>query len=58
MRFLLRPYRPLFVYLRPHVSILVLGGVLALVVSAMDGAIAWLVKPAMDDVFIKLTGKR
>jgi subfamily B ATP-binding cassette protein MsbA len=31
---------------------LALGGLLALVVSAMDGAIAWLVKPAMDEIFI------
>jgi subfamily B ATP-binding cassette protein MsbA len=46
-------YRRLFVYLRPHVPILVVGAVLALVVAAMEGAIAWLVKPAMDDIFIK-----
>jgi subfamily B ATP-binding cassette protein MsbA len=31
---------------------LALGGLLALVVAAMDGAIAWLVKPAMDEIFI------
>ena len=53
MKVLIRPYRPLFVYLRPHVSMLIVGGLLALVVSAMDGAIAWLVKPAMDDIFVK-----
>jgi subfamily B ATP-binding cassette protein MsbA len=47
------PYRRLFVYLRPHVSVLVVGSLFALVVAAMDGAIAWLVKPAMDDIFIK-----
>jgi subfamily B ATP-binding cassette protein MsbA len=46
-------YRRLFAYLRPHVPILVTGGLLALVVAAMEGAIAWLVKPAMDDIFIK-----
>jgi ATP-binding cassette, subfamily B, bacterial MsbA len=46
-------YRRLFVYLRPHVSTLVIGGLLALVVAAMEGAIAWLVKPAMDDIFIR-----
>ncbi|HXU89881.1 MAG TPA: ABC transporter ATP-binding protein [Methylomirabilota bacterium] len=50
---LLGIYRRLFRYLRPHVGMLVLGGVLALVVAAMEGAIAWLVKPAMDDVFIR-----
>jgi subfamily B ATP-binding cassette protein MsbA len=50
---LLGPYRRLARYLRPHVPLLVLGGALALVVAAMDGAIAWLVKPAMDDIFIR-----
>jgi subfamily B ATP-binding cassette protein MsbA len=47
------PYRRLGPYVRPHLSTLVIGGLLAVVVSAMDGAIAWLVKPAMDDIFIK-----
>jgi ATP-binding cassette, subfamily B, bacterial MsbA len=47
------PYRRLKPYVRPHLSTLIIGGLLALVVSAMDGAIAWLVKPAMDEIFIK-----
>jgi subfamily B ATP-binding cassette protein MsbA len=47
------PYRRLFPYLRPHLPVLVLGGLLALVVSAMEGVTAWLVKPAMDDIFIR-----
>jgi ATP-binding cassette, subfamily B, bacterial MsbA len=46
-------YRRLFVYLRPHVGTLVVGGLLALVVATMEGAIAWLVKPALDDIFIR-----
>ena len=46
-------YRRLFAYLRPYVGVLIVGGVLALVVAAMEGAIAWLVKPAMDDIFIR-----
>ena len=46
-------YRRLFAYLKPHFPVLLLGGGLALVVAAMEGAIAWLVKPAMDDIFIK-----
>src|SRR2546425_10760036 len=46
-------YWRLFVYLRPHVPMLLLGTALAVVVAAMEGAIAWLVKPAMDDVFIR-----
>jgi len=46
-------YRRLLRYLRPHAPALVVGTVLAVVVAAMEGAIAWLVKPAMDDVFIR-----
>jgi subfamily B ATP-binding cassette protein MsbA len=40
-------------YLRPHWHILVLGGLLALVVSGAEGLVAWLVKPAMDEIFLK-----
>jgi ATP-binding cassette, subfamily B, bacterial MsbA len=46
-------YRRLFRYVRPYVSVLIVGSVLALVVAAMEGAVAWLVKPAMDDIFLK-----
>jgi subfamily B ATP-binding cassette protein MsbA len=47
------PYARLIPYVRPHVPTLVLGSLLALVVAGMDGVIAWLVKPAMDDIFIQ-----
>ncbi|HKA62614.1 MAG TPA: ABC transporter ATP-binding protein [Methylomirabilota bacterium] len=40
-------------YLRPYWPILLLGGLLALVVSGSEAFIAWLVKPAMDDIFLK-----
>ena len=40
-------------YLRPHWHVLAMGGLLALVVSAAEGSIAWLVKPAMDGIFVK-----
>jgi subfamily B ATP-binding cassette protein MsbA len=46
-------YRRLLAYLRPYWHWLLVGTALALVVAAMDGAIAWLVKPAMDDIFLK-----
>ncbi len=46
-------YTRLWPYLRPYVGWLLVGTVLALLVAAMDGAIAWLVKPAMDDIFIR-----
>jgi subfamily B ATP-binding cassette protein MsbA len=40
-------------YLRPYWPVLLAGGLLALAVSASEGMIAWLVKPAMDDIFLK-----
>lgn len=40
-------------YLRPYWPILLLGGLLALLVSGAEAFIAWLVKPAMDDIFLK-----
>ncbi|MGH6689604.1 MAG: ABC transporter ATP-binding protein [Gammaproteobacteria bacterium] len=49
----LGPFRRLAVYVRPHVPMLVLGGGLALVVSVTEGLAAWLVKPVMDDIFIR-----
>jgi subfamily B ATP-binding cassette protein MsbA len=45
--------RKLVPYVRPYWAWLVVGGLLALVVSAMDGLIAWLVKPVMDGIFIR-----
>jgi subfamily B ATP-binding cassette protein MsbA len=48
----LAAYRRLGPYIRPHVPALVVGAGFALVVAAMEGAIAWLVKPAMDEIFI------
>ncbi len=48
----LGPYRRLLPYIRPHLPLLIAGSVLALVVAAGDGAVAWLVKPAMDEIFI------
>jgi subfamily B ATP-binding cassette protein MsbA len=45
--------RRLLPYVRPHWGWLVVGGVLAAIVSAMDGLIAWLVKPTMDEIFIR-----
>lgn len=47
------PYTRVFAYLWPHVPVLLVGATLAAIVAAMEGAIAWLVKPAMDDIFIR-----
>src|SRR6185312_2681143 len=46
-------YRRLLPLMRPYLPVLLVGATLALVVAAMEGAIAWLVKPAMDDIFIR-----
>jgi subfamily B ATP-binding cassette protein MsbA len=46
-------FKRLLPYVRPYWSWLVAGGLLAIVVSGADGLIAWLVKPAMDDIFIR-----
>lgn len=40
-------------YLKPHWRTLALGSALALVVSAAQGLIAWLIKPVMDEIFVK-----
>ena len=40
-------------YLKGHWPALALGTVLALFVSGAEGLIAWLVKPAMDEIFLK-----
>ena len=45
MNHVLAIYRRLLPLMRPYFSVLVLGSLLALVVAAMEGAIAWLVKP-------------
>jgi subfamily B ATP-binding cassette protein MsbA len=45
--------RRLVPYLRPYWPLLAVGSLLAFVVSGADGLIAWLVKPAMDDIFLK-----
>jgi ATP-binding cassette, subfamily B, bacterial MsbA len=40
-------------YLRSYWPVLLLGGALALLVSGAEAFIAWLVKPAMDEIFLK-----
>ncbi|HLC42010.1 MAG TPA: ABC transporter transmembrane domain-containing protein, partial [Methylomirabilota bacterium] len=49
MKVLLR----LMPYIKPYWLLLLVGMGLAVVVSGMEGAIAYLVKPAMDDIFLK-----
>jgi len=53
MKLPLGPYRRLAVYVKPHLPMMGVGALLALVVAATEGATAWLVKPVMDDIFIR-----
>jgi subfamily B ATP-binding cassette protein MsbA len=46
-------YKRMLAYVRPHASKLFLGSFFVIFVSAFQGAIAYLVKPALDDIFIK-----
>ena len=53
MKLSLGPFGRLVPYVKPHLRTMVVGGGLALIVSATEGAAAWLVKPVMDDIFIR-----
>ncbi len=48
-----RVYRRLAPYIRPYWTWLVGGAALAAVASAMNGVVAWLVKPVMDGIFVR-----
>jgi ATP-binding cassette, subfamily B, bacterial MsbA len=48
-----RVYRRLAPYIRPYWTWLVAGAALAAVASAMNGVVAWLVKPVMDGIFVR-----
>jgi subfamily B ATP-binding cassette protein MsbA len=48
-----RPLQRFTPYLRSHWHTLVLGTLMALGASAADAFIAWLVKPAMDGIFVR-----
>ena len=48
-----RVYRRLAPYIRPYWTWLVGGAVLAAIASAMNGTVAWLVKPVMDGIFVR-----
>lgn len=46
------PFKRILVYTKPHFRLIALGMILAAVISAMNGATAWLVKPVLDDIFL------
>ncbi len=45
-------FKRILVYTKPHFKLIAVGMVLAAVISAMNGATAWLVKPVLDDIFL------
>ncbi len=49
---LIKLYRRILVYVRPYYGRLLLAMVCMIIVSAFSGAIAFLVKPVLDDIFI------
>jgi subfamily B ATP-binding cassette protein MsbA len=49
----MRIYRRLLQYAKPYWGRIVAAMVLALVISGLEGATAWLVKPLLDDVFLR-----
>ncbi|MBI5740621.1 MAG: ABC transporter ATP-binding protein [Nitrospirae bacterium] len=49
----MKDFRTLLSLVRPFWKRVVLAGVISLIVSGINAAIAWLVKPALDDVLIQ-----
>ncbi|OGL41107.1 MAG: lipid A export permease/ATP-binding protein MsbA [Candidatus Schekmanbacteria bacterium RIFCSPHIGHO2_02_FULL_38_11] len=50
---ILNLYNRLFKYIVPYWRRLLVGALLALVISATKGGTAWAVKPALDEIFLK-----
>ncbi len=46
-------YKRIFNYIVPYWKRLLVGGLLALVISATKGGTVWAVKPALDEIFLK-----
>lgn len=49
----MKVYRRLLQYAKPYWGRIAVAMVLALAISGLEGAIAWLVKPLLDDVFLR-----
>jgi subfamily B ATP-binding cassette protein MsbA len=49
----LEDYRRIFHLVKPYWQRVALAGIISLIVSGMNASLAWLVKPAMDDILIK-----
>jgi subfamily B ATP-binding cassette protein MsbA len=49
----LEDYRNIFRLVKPYWKRVALAGIISLIVSGLNASLAWLVKPAMDDILIK-----
>ncbi|HLC16608.1 MAG TPA: ABC transporter transmembrane domain-containing protein [Thermodesulfovibrionia bacterium] len=49
----MKDFRKLIQLARPHYKRIIIGVTMSFLASAMTGAIAWLVKPALDHVFVQ-----
>jgi subfamily B ATP-binding cassette protein MsbA len=50
---MLEDYKRIFRLVKPYWGRVALAGIISLIVSGLNGSLAWLVKPAMDEVLIK-----
>jgi subfamily B ATP-binding cassette protein MsbA len=49
----LKDYRRIFHLVKPYWQRVALAGIISLIVSGLNASLAWLVKPAMDDILVK-----
>jgi subfamily B ATP-binding cassette protein MsbA len=49
----LEEFRRIFELVRPYWKRVAVAGAASVVVSALNGSLAWMVKPIMDDIFVK-----
>ncbi|MBE0425111.1 MAG: ABC transporter ATP-binding protein [Nitrospirae bacterium] len=50
---MLEDFKRIFRLVKPYWGRVALAGILSLIVSGLNGSLAWLVKPAMDEILIK-----
>jgi subfamily B ATP-binding cassette protein MsbA len=49
----LEDYRDIFRLVKPYWKRVTLAGIISIIVSGLNASLAWIVKPAMDDILIK-----
>ena len=48
----MKDFKRIFALVKPYWGRLVVAGVCSVIVSGLNGSLAWLVKPAVDKVFV------